>query len=145
VARGFPEPVWFNPKGVANILSLFIVMKYYHVQLDSKKDNATTVTNPNGKVSRFAPTGKGLYAYSGTSQDQSSAWALINTVEDQKQEYMKRKYHDVLLAWKVQNIIMFPGVHQFTKIADSKLIPNFPIGCTMDTCDQSFYVLFIML
>jgi hypothetical protein len=75
----FPEPVWFNPKGVANILSLFIVMKYYHVQLDSKKDNAMTVTNPNGKVSRFAPMGKGLYAYSGTSQDQSSAWALINT------------------------------------------------------------------
>jgi hypothetical protein len=28
----FPEIVWFNPKGVANILSLFIVMKYYHVQ-----------------------------------------------------------------------------------------------------------------
>jgi hypothetical protein len=23
---------------------------------------------------------------------------------------------------------MFLGVHQFTKIADSKLIPNFPIG-----------------
>jgi hypothetical protein len=29
----FPEIVWFNnPKGDANILSLFIVMKYYHVQ-----------------------------------------------------------------------------------------------------------------
>jgi hypothetical protein len=38
----FPEPVWFNPKGVANILSLFIVMKYYHVKLDSKKDSVIT-------------------------------------------------------------------------------------------------------
>jgi hypothetical protein len=36
--RDFPELVWFNPKGVTNILSVFIVMKYYHVQLDSKKD-----------------------------------------------------------------------------------------------------------
>ncbi len=69
----------------------------------------------------------------------------LSTLEDRKQEYMKRKYRDVLLAWKVQNIIMFPGVHQFTKIADSKLISNFPIGHTMDTCDQSFFVLFIML
>jgi hypothetical protein len=124
----FPEPVWFNPKGVANILSLYIMTKYYHVQFDSKQDNALIVTNPNGHVSRFAPTGKGLYAYSGTSRDQSSAWALVNTVEDRKEEYTKREYHDALLARKIQNIIMFPGVRQFTKIADSKLIPNCPIG-----------------
>jgi hypothetical protein len=71
--------------------------------------------------------GKGLYAYSSTSEDQSSAWALMNTVDDRKQEYTKREYRDTLLARKVQNIIMFPGVRQFAKIADSKLIPNFPI------------------
>jgi hypothetical protein len=86
------------------------------------------VTNPNGHVSRFAPTGKGLYAYSGTSRDQSSAWALVNTVEDCKEEYTKHEYRDALLARKIQNIIMFPGVRQFTKIADSKLIPNCQIG-----------------
>jgi hypothetical protein len=124
----FPEPVWFNPKGVTNILSLYIVTKYYHVQFDSKQDNTLIVTNPNGHVSRFAPTGKGLYAYSGMSRDQSSAWALVNTVEDHKEEYTKREYRDALLARKIQNIIMFPGVRQFTKIADSKLIPNCPIG-----------------
>jgi hypothetical protein len=27
----FPEPVWYNPKGVANILSLNSVKKYYRV------------------------------------------------------------------------------------------------------------------
>jgi hypothetical protein len=25
----FPEPVWYNPNGVANIMSLFVVKKYY--------------------------------------------------------------------------------------------------------------------
>jgi hypothetical protein len=108
----FPEPVWFNPKGVANILSLYIMTKYYHVQFDSKQDNALIVTNPNGHVSRFAPTGKGLYAYSGTSKDQLSAWALVNTVKDRKEEYTKHEYRDALLAQKIQNIIMFPGVCQ---------------------------------
>ena len=27
----FPEPVWYNPNGVANIMSLFVVKKYYRV------------------------------------------------------------------------------------------------------------------
>jgi hypothetical protein len=34
----------------------------------------------------------------------------------------------MLLAQKIQNIIMFPGVHEFAKIANSKLIPNCRIG-----------------
>ncbi len=32
--------------------------KYYHVQFDSKNNNALIVTKPNGNVSRFAPTEK---------------------------------------------------------------------------------------
>jgi hypothetical protein len=79
------------------------------------------VTNPNGLVWQFTPTGKGLYAYYGTSEDQSWAWAHINTVEERIQECTKCEYCDVRLAWKIQNIIMFPGVCQFAIIADSKL------------------------
>jgi hypothetical protein len=124
----FLEPVWFNPKEVTNILSLFIVTKYYHVQFDSKKDNALIVMKLNGNVSRFAPTRKSLYAYTGSNEDPSDAWVLINTVEEYKQVYTKHEYHDVLLVWKIQNIIMFPGVHKFAKLADSQLIPNYPIG-----------------
>jgi hypothetical protein len=124
----FPEPVWYNPKGVANILSLFIMTKYYHVLLDSKKDNALIVLKPNGDTTRFVPTGKGLYAYSGPLDDQPTAWALVNTVDDVKQEYTKQEYRDAVLARKIQNIIMFPGVRAYTKIADSKLIANCPVG-----------------
>jgi hypothetical protein len=57
-----------------------------------------------------------------------NAWALINTVEDCKQECTKREYHDAVLARKVQNIVMFPRVHEYTKITDSKLITNCPVG-----------------
>ena len=37
-------------------------------------------------------------------------------------------YQDAVLARKIQNIIMFLGVHAFTKIANSQLITNLPIN-----------------
>jgi hypothetical protein len=58
----FPEPVWYNPDGVANILSMYIMTQHYHVTMDSKRDNALFVSKPDGSALRFAPTGKDLYA-----------------------------------------------------------------------------------
>ena len=31
----FPEPVWFNPKGIANILSKYLLAQHYHVWYDN--------------------------------------------------------------------------------------------------------------
>jgi hypothetical protein len=101
----FPEPVWYNPKGVANIMSLFVVMKYYQVQYDSGKQDAILVTKPNGSIMVFKATTKGLYAL----EDASTRWAHVNTVDDCRQEYTKQEYRDAVLTRKTQNIIMFPG------------------------------------
>lgn len=125
----FPEPVWYNPYGVANILSMYIMTQHYHVTMDSKHDNALFVSKPDGSVLRFVPAGKCLYGCHSSRMCQSDARALINTIKDQKQEYTKQEYHDAVLARKVQNIIMFPGVREYTKIADSGLIANCPVGC----------------
>jgi hypothetical protein len=81
----FPEPVWYNPKGVANIMSLFVVKKYYRVQYDSGKQDAILVTKPNGSTMVFKPTTKGLYAL----EDASTGWAHINTVNNRRREYTK--------------------------------------------------------
>ena len=120
----FPEPVWYNPKGVANIMSLFVVKKYYRVQYDSAKQDAMIVVKPDGSDMVFTPTAKGLYALN----NHLAGWAHVNTVAERKSEYTKREYRDAVLAWKIQNILMFPGVQAYTKIADSKLIANCPIG-----------------
>jgi hypothetical protein len=40
----YPKPVWFNPKGVANILSLFLVKTYYRIQYDSATKDTFMVT-----------------------------------------------------------------------------------------------------
>jgi len=41
----FPEPVWYNPKGVANILSLNSVKKHYRVTYDSAERDTFVVTD----------------------------------------------------------------------------------------------------
>jgi hypothetical protein len=122
----FLEPVWYNPKGVANILSLYVVKKHYRVHYDSAHQDALIVTKPDGSTLVFAPTAKGLYALT----EPSTGWAHITTVANRKQEYTKREYHDAVLARKIQNILMFPGVRAFTQIADSQLLATCPIGRT---------------
>jgi hypothetical protein len=72
----------------------------------------------------FKPTMKGLYALA----DHDTGWVHVNTVADRQREYTKQEYRDAVLARKIQNIIIFPGVQAYTKIADSQLIANCPIG-----------------
>jgi hypothetical protein len=67
---------------VANILSLFIMTQYYHMSMDSKWDNAMIMTKPDCTILRFAPTGKGLYAWTSTDGSPLDAWALVNTIEE---------------------------------------------------------------
>lgn len=72
----FLEPVWYNPNGVVNILSLFIVKKHYRVQYDSVKQDALIVTKPNSDKLTFTPTGRGLYALQGDVD----GWVHVSTV-----------------------------------------------------------------
>jgi hypothetical protein len=79
----YPEPVWFNPKGVANILSLFLVKTYYRIQYDSTTEDTFMVTKTDGMSIRFRPTGKGLYTYDGHVNEKNELeWAFINTVAE---------------------------------------------------------------
>jgi hypothetical protein len=76
----FPdEPVWYNPNGVPNILSLYIMTKYYRVTMDTNKDNAMLVWKKDGLALRFALVGKGLYACTNLLKNDTSRWALIKT------------------------------------------------------------------
>jgi hypothetical protein len=46
----FPEAVWLNPDGAANILSLNSVKKHYSVRYDSSHDDAFIVSNDKGQT-----------------------------------------------------------------------------------------------
>ena len=124
----FPEPMWFDPGGVANVLSLHIIIKYYRVFYDSNVSDEFIVEVSSDTTLRFTPTAKGLYAYLGCQGPQSTAWAFVTTVTDKRDLYTKRAYQDAVAARQAQNIMMFPGVRQLYKIADENLLRNCPIN-----------------
>jgi hypothetical protein len=124
----FPEPVWYNPHGFVNLLSLYVVGQHYHVQYDNQKKDAFVLTTPDSVKVGFKPTRKGLYSCSASRTDPASeAWAFINLSEDHKAEYTKQEYRDAVRARKVQNIVMFPGDRAFKKIIDSNQLANCPV------------------
>jgi hypothetical protein len=122
----FPEAVWHDPRGVANILLLYSVHQYYRVQYDSAREDAISVTTPEGKECRFYPILNGLYAYK-PSPDDADGWAFVTTVSEKKDVYTKRAYLAAVWAPRVQNIIMHPSKQDNLWIADRHLLPNSPV------------------
>ena len=118
----FPEPVWYNPKGVANILSLNSVKKYYRVTYDSAGSDTFVVTDTNSLKLHFKPSTKiGLYALQGSS-DRQEKWSFVNTVSNNKDMYTKRKVKAAAHAQRIQNIIMFASTREIMNNSDQHLL-----------------------
>ena len=59
----YPLPVWYNPSGGVNILSLHNVQDHYRCTMDTKKENSINVHLNDGSLMKFKSSGKGLYVY----------------------------------------------------------------------------------
>ncbi len=68
---GYPGEVWYNPKGIANILSMANVKRHYRVTHDSKHGDGFIVHKPDGTQRVFQDSSKGLF-YLDTSEKTSS-------------------------------------------------------------------------
>ena len=123
-----PEPVWYNPHGIANILSLARLKTYFHITYDSQQGNRFTVELLNGNTIHFDQSKNGLYILDLEKKGHvSHVWNMFTTVEEQKHKYTKRAIQQANMARKIQNIIGRPGIRQFMDIANKNLLPNCPI------------------
>ena len=59
----YPEPVWYNLKGIANILSQNIVTKHYCLTMDMSKHNEILLYHQNNSPVAFTPTIISLYKH----------------------------------------------------------------------------------
>jgi hypothetical protein len=126
----FPKLVWYDPKGVTNILSLHIMKKYFRVRYDSCEDDTFIVSGRDGEEYHFEPTSNGLYAMVPTmGGPQEWGMAFVMTVKDQMEKYTKCEYEEAKLARQVQNIIMYPGVREYQSILEKNIIRNIPVTC----------------
>jgi hypothetical protein len=94
--------VWYNPKGIANILSLSQVEEKHRVAYNSAASKAFIVHKNDGSKRRFEQAKNGLF-YMDT--EQTSGTVLVNAVEENKSKYTERDYQRALVARRLQNII----------------------------------------
>jgi hypothetical protein len=131
---GYGE-VWYNPNGIANILSLSRVRERgYRVTFDSEKGNEFHVHKQDGTKRIFQQSKRGLYyldtqaagvALINTAEDPEVA--LINTVEDNKSNFTNNDYSRALVARTTQNIIGRPSDRDYIEIVETKQLAECPV------------------
>jgi len=94
----FPEEVWYDPDGAANVLSLHTVRKYYRVSYDSQHGDTFVIHTGKGTELYFRLTTKGLYAFAGSNDNSGLAMAFITTAKAIRQNYTTQEYNRALLA-----------------------------------------------
>jgi hypothetical protein len=120
--------VWYNPTGIANILSLAKAKERgYRVTFDSAEGNAFHLHKDDGTVRVFQQSPKGLYYLDTKTGHDHDEMSLINTVEDNGTKYSQRDYSKAELARKIQKIIGRPSTKTFLSIVDKNLLANCPV------------------
>jgi hypothetical protein len=73
---GYGGEVWYNPKGIANILSLSNVKKHHRVTYDSNAEKSFIVHKKVGNQRRFKQSNKGLFYLDALAlaQTQARSW-----------------------------------------------------------------------
>ena len=106
----FPEPVWYNPKGIANFLSLHSVRAHYRITMDTAEDDHIHVHHHNGSTTTFRPSSNGIYHYHMTSNNH--ILSLVNTVEARKEGFSPSDVRRAAKARRLQKIMMSPSTRQ---------------------------------
>ena len=100
--------VWYDPRAITNILSLFNVKKKHRVVYDSAKDDKFKVYL-KGRVLEFIPSQNGLYYYDNSKND----FCMLDTVEENQAFYTPREVERAKKARKLYQTIGTPSVKDF--------------------------------
>ena len=123
--KGYGD-VWYDPNGIANILSLFNVQEKLYTIFGGEVGNRFIVVNSDGVTRSFVPTRTGLYVSSFDDRV-----ALVSTVADNMKQYTKRDVEKAKAARELYIAINRPSEAHFKKLVGERLIPN----CTITVQD----------
>jgi hypothetical protein len=138
--EGYPGEVWYNPHGIANILSLSNVTKYFPVSYDSRDDEGFVVHKATGDR-RFTQSGRGLFFLDTGADATGFATALVNSgapgteaLPDGKTGVRAkdaRDEHPSLESHGVENVVGLTD-HELVAMADRKRAKQGPNGDRKD-------------
>ena len=109
-------PVWFDPRAIANVLSLKLVKEKYHIQYNSNGDEGFVVTKPTGERFRFIKSASGLHYLDTSSHDGNkigNTTLVVNTVKENRMNYTNNDYLWALRAQELQITMGRPSTTTF--------------------------------
>jgi hypothetical protein len=124
-------PVWFNPKSLANILSLAAVRKICRVTMDSAIAPSFHVHKLDGTTMVFSKFASGLY-YHDTAKilntnSTINAYTLLNTIANNKTLFTRREIEGADKARTLYQQLGRPSERFFQKVLSQRLINNCPV------------------
>ena len=120
--------VWYDPKAIANILSLWWVWDRYHISYDSFHQKFV-VTKPSGKEFVFQESEGGLHYLDTThqqGQQQQGHVFSVNTVKDNRKNFTNNDYLWAVRARELQVMVGCPSDKDLIRILKTSSLPNCP-------------------
>ena len=135
-------PVWFDPRAIANALSLKLVKEKYHIEYNSNKDDGFVITKPTGEKFKFVQSGVGLHYLDTTLQDTNKnvdTTLVVNTVKENKKNYTNNDYQHTLRAWELQVTMGQPSTATFVEALKNNGLLNCPVTpANVEAAEQIF-------
>ncbi|MFM7629896.1 MAG: hypothetical protein ACKO44_10300, partial [Algoriphagus sp.] len=130
---GYPERIWYQPNGAANVLSLRNLARHFTITFDSDQDPAMLLHVDDYQQLRFCPGDNGLYFYDYGdnsnplhANNSPSIFTLLTTVNDKKAEYNQRGLEQAKLARRIQNIMMRPPSRRLMELVATRSLSSMP-------------------
>jgi len=114
--------VWYDPNGIANILSLGECSTWFKITIDTDLDNARYVHKSDGSVCRFECTNAGIYYCNMRSKSKKKFIFNITTVEGQEQQYSALDVSRAKAPRRLQETMGFISERAMLHMIDNHLI-----------------------
>ena len=123
-------PVWFDPRAIANVLSLKLVTEKYHIEYNSNKDDGFVVTKPTGEKFKFIQSASGLHYLDTSNQDTNKigdTTLVVNTVKENRMNCTNNDYLRALRARELQISVGQPSTTTLVDLLKRNGIANCPV------------------
>ena len=117
--------VYYNPEGIANILSMAVVeSKGRRITYDSWEGGVFHVHNPDsGKITSFHQLPSGLYVHD-TKSPLAPAMAFVETIKENKKVFSSRQFLRAKAARELYGMLGVPSTKDYIGAITNKMIPN---------------------
>ena len=123
-------PVWFDPRAIANVLSLKLVKEKYQIEYNSNGDEGFVVTKPTGERFWFIESASGLHYLDMSGHDGNkieNTTLVVKTVKENRRNYTNNDYLWTLRVRELQITMGRPRTTTFLELLKKNGIANCPI------------------